>query len=134
MLWHSEGEKLALFCQVHSLEAPALLTHSHGLQVGVFAASGGQKFTNWLSLSGPVREDMAQYRVLAKNNITKWTQVVDREGDMVIREGQSFDGHFGWMFDLPEADVQIEAPGQGHSGLTLDIDAWADLKLWEALS
>lgn len=136
-LWASEGEKLGLFCQVHCADWPGdiadVITHSHGFQVLTFAAAYGWHFKNVLSLSGPVREDMKKYRQQARPNIERLTQVVDRDGDMTIREGQSFDGHFGWVLDLPEADKQIDAPGQGHSGLTLDIKAWDKLGLWKAL-
>jgi len=133
-LWASEGEKLALFCKVHNLVCPDVIPHSHAVQVLSMAAAGGQKFRNVLSLSGPVREDMKKYRQQARPNISRWTQVVDRDGDMTIREGQAFDGHFGWVLDLPEADAQLDAPGQGHSGLCMDIAAWESLGLWNTLS
>ena len=133
LLWLSEGEKLALWCKDKGLEAPDLLTHSHGLQVGVFAASLGQKFDHFLSISGPVREDMAKYRQLAKSNISRWIQVVDKEDDMTIRQGEAFDKHLGWAYDLPEADVNIESPGYGHSGLVLDNTDWEKLGIWKAL-
>jgi len=133
MLWCSEGEKLALWCIDRGLESPDLLTHSHGLQVGVFAASAGQSFDHFLSISGPIRSDMAKYRQLARPNIRKWTQVVDPDDDMTIREGQAFDHHLGWAYDLPEGDLTINTPGYGHSGLVLDPTDWGKLKLWEAL-
>jgi hypothetical protein len=133
MGWQDSGEKLDLGCQTKGLEAPTLLTHSHGLQVGVFAASVGQKFDHFLSISGPIRSDMSKYRQLARLNIGEWVQVVDPEDDGVIRTGQAFDGHFGWMYDLPEADTNIEVPGYGHSGLVLDPTDWGKLGLWKAL-
>src|SRR3990167_1880321 len=67
-LWQSEGEKLALFCQRLGLEAPDVISHSHGLQVVAFAASGvgglcmAQRFGTVPSLSGPVRRGMAWVR------------------------------------------------------------------------
>jgi hypothetical protein len=132
-LWASEGEKLALFCQVRGLTKPDAIPHSHGLQVLSMAAADGQLFGHVLSLAGPVRKDMQKYREQARPNIERWTQVVDRDGDLVIRQGEAFDGQLGWKLDLSEADLQIDAPGQGHSGLTLDIKAWDALGLWGAL-
>lgn len=134
-LWRSEGEKLALFCRVLGLEAPCVLSHSHGLQVVTFAARGSlaQRFGTVLSLSGPVREDMTMMRNQAKPNIARWIQVTDPVSDQTIREGEAFDGHVGWRYELPEADVNLSAPGQGHSGLLTDLAAWDTLGIWEAL-
>ncbi len=133
-LWRSEGEKLAYFCRLMGLERPILLTHSHGLAVGVFAAVAGQKFSTFLSLSGPVRADMAFWRSRARPNIDRWVQATDPTGDdRTILEGEAFDGHVGWNLELPEADVNLSAPHQGHSGLTTDPNAWGPLGLWAQL-
>ena len=133
MLWQSEGEKLLYLCRALQYEAPDVISHSHGLQVVSFAAASGQTFGTVLSLSGPVRKDVEPWRKLARPNIQKWIQVVDPEDDMTIREGLAFDGHFGWVYHLPEADQNIEVPGYGHSGLILDIAAWDRLGLWKAM-
>ena len=136
-LWQSEGEKLALFCQRLGLEAPDVISHSHGLQIVAFAASGvgglclAQTFGTVLSLSGPVRQDMAWVRDRAKSHIRRWVQVYDPVGDLTIREGEAFDGEVGWHYALPEADVNVEARGQGHSGLCTDVQAWGRLGLWQ---
>lgn len=135
-LWQSEGEKLALFCQRLGLEAPHVISHSHALQVVAFAASGvgglcmAQRFGTVLSLSGPVRQDMARIRGFARSHIRRLVQVYDPERDLTIREGEAFDGEVGWHYALPEADVNVEARGHGHSGLTQDIAAWGALDLW----
>src|SRR5205823_893376 len=92
-LWRSEGEKLHLFCRAASLEAPHAICHSHGLQLVAFAADGGQRFGTVISLSGPVREDMAWTRQRARGNIETWIHVVDPSGgDRRIGEGEAFDG------------------------------------------
>lgn len=141
-LWRSEGEKLALYCQRLGLEAPHVISHSHGLQVVAFAASGSgglvlaQQFGTVLSLSGPVREDMTLIRGWARSHIRRWIQVTDPTGeDTTILEGEAFDGHLGWVLALPEADQNIEAPGAGHSGLVAQFDdkEWEELGLWKAL-
>lgn len=136
-LWQSEGEKLALFCQRLGLEAPHVISHSHGLQIVAFAASGSggvmlaQRFRTVLSLSGPVREDMATIRGWARSHIGRWVQVTDPTGDdRTILEGEGFDGHVGWRLELPEADLNIDAPHQGHSGLTENLVPWDVLGLW----
>lgn len=135
-LWRSEGEKLWYYCRLLGFERPKLLTHSHGLQVGVFAAVAGQPFETFLSLSGPVRGDMGWWRQKARGNIKRWVQVTDPTGkDTTILEGEAFDGHLGWTLSLPEADENIEAPGLGHSGLLTAFDdkEWEELGLWQAL-
>ena len=137
-LWRSEGEKLALFCRAIGLERAHALVHSHALQVLSFAAAGTafvpfQRFDTVLSLAGPVREDMRMVRERARDHILRWVQVTDPDGDMRIREGQAFDGHLGWQYALPEADVNISAPGTGHSGLLDDLSKWDTLGLWRAL-
>lgn len=135
-LWRSEGEKLALYCKAIGVERPWVLSHSHGLQLVMFAAAGTtwlppQFFDTVLSLSGPVRQDMALTRSQARPNIRKLIQVTDPVSDQTIREGEAFDGHVGWQYHLPEADVNIDAPGHGHSGLTTDPNSWATLGIWD---
>ncbi len=139
-LWCCAGEKLALFSQRLGVEAPHVISHSHGLQVVSFAASGvgglclAQRFGTVLSLSGPVREDMTQIRQWARSHIQRWVQVTDPTGgDTTILEGEAFDGHVGWTLELPEADANLHAPHQGHSGLTTDINSWGPLGLWAQL-
>lgn len=137
-LWRSEGEKLALYCKVIGVERPNILSHSHGLQLVAFAAAGTtflppQPFATVLSLSGPVRHDMTLTRMQAAPNIAKWIQVTDPIDDTTIREGEGFDGHVGWNYHVPEAAVNIDAPGHGHSGLTTDLAAWESLGLWKEL-
>ncbi len=133
-LWRSAGEKLALFVRQLGLERPDVISHSHGLQVVSFAAAPLSEFGTVLSLSGPVRTDMALVREAARPHIARWIQVTDPTGaDRTILAGQAFDGHVGWSYDLPEADLNISAPGQGHSGLTTNLDAWDALNLWTAL-
>ncbi len=139
-LWQSEGEKLALFCQRLGLARPHAITHSHGWNVLACAASGcgnfvsAQDFETVLSLSGPVREDMALIRQLARVHIKRLVQVTDPTGgDTTILEGEAFDGHVGWTLELPEADANLHAPHQGHSGLTTDINSWGPLGLWAQL-
>ena len=136
-LWKSVGEKLTLFCQRLGLERPHVISHSHGLQGTMWSAAGTdfvapQLFDTVLSLSGPVRPDMQAVRERAVANITKLVQVTDPISDWTIREGELFGhalAHLGWNYKLPEAHVNIDAPGHGHSGLTLDISAWTDLGL-----
>src|SRR5213595_3603705 len=103
-LWRCAGEKLHLFCRLAELARPHVVCHSHGLQLVCFAADGGQDFDTVLSLSGPVREDMRWVRERARPHIRRWVQVVDPSGhDATIIEGETFDGEWGWHFDLPEA-------------------------------
>lgn len=140
-LWRSEGEKLALFCRQLGLARPHILSHSHGLQVVAFAASGSggltmaQCFGTVLSLSGPVRTDMRRIYGWARPHIERWIQAADRSGaDETIRAGEAFDGHIGWSYELPEADVNVEIPGQGHSGVLENLAAWETFALWDALA
>jgi len=139
-LWRSEGEKLGLFCRVLGIERPWVVCHSHGLQVVACAAAADiapQDFGTVLSLSGPVRADMDRIRAVARTAIAYWIQVTDpTDDDRLILEGEAFDGHVGWTHQLPEADLNLEAPGQGHSGLLTNLAAWESrtLNLWSALA
>lgn len=133
--WLDAGEKLRLYCQANGLECPSVICHSHGLQVVTYAAARGQRFSTVLSLSGPVRRDLQRARRAASGRITRWVQVTDPTGkDRTILEGEAFDGHVGWHLELPEATYNLSAPGQGHSGLTMDVGAWEPLGLWAALA
>ncbi len=133
-LWRSEGEKLSYFCKLLGLDSPDIVSHSHMIQNVWFAADAGQRFGTVLDLSGPVREDMAFVRSRARGNIGKLVHVTDPTGDdATILEGEAFDGHVGWNLELPEADVNLKAPHQGHSGLTTDPNAWGPLGLWAQL-
>jgi hypothetical protein len=138
-LWRSEAEKAALFCKTIGLERPHVISHSHAINLVAFAAAGTdftppQPFATVLSISGPIRQDMAFTRAQAKLNIQKWIQVTDPKDDHTIRQGEFLDGHIGWNYHLPEADVNIDAPGWGHSRLTVEIEpAWTDLGLWREL-
>jgi len=133
--WLDAGEKLRWYCQAQWLESPSVICHSHGLQVVTYAAARGQRFGTVLSLSGPVRRDLQRARRAARGNIGRWVQVTDPTGkDRTILEGEAFDGEVGWHLDLPEADLNLSAPGQGHSGLTVDVGAWEPLGLWQTLA
>lgn len=108
-----------------------LITHSHGLQVGVFACAFGLRVRTFLSLSGPIRGDMEEARVDARPNIERWVQTYDPSptSDPTIREGMLFDGSISTSLDLPEGDLSLPAPGFGHSGLTILQTPWTAMHL-----
>jgi hypothetical protein len=132
--WLDAGEKLHLYCQVNHLDSPHIISHSHGLQVVIFASAKGQRFGTVISISGPTRRDMDRAMRAGMGNVEKWVQVVDPVSDMTIREGQAADGRLGWSYDieLPGA-INIHTPGTGHSGMTLDVKAWNDHGLFALL-
>lgn len=129
LLWLDAGEKLALFCQVNGLERPHVLSHSHGLQVVIYAAVRGQRFATAVSVSGPVRDDLRRARWIARDRIRRWVQFYDPVNDRTIRAGEAFDGHPGFAGVLPEGE-SIDTSGSGHSGLVIEPGLRERYKLW----
>lgn len=131
--WCSAGEKLRMFCQLHGLERPHVVSHSHGLQVVAFAAASGQRFATALSISGPPRLDMAPVRAIARPNIGRWIQTFDPDpaSDPTIHEGMLFDGGVSLSLELPEGDLSLPVPEHGHSGLLERITTWTAMKLFD---
>ena len=135
--WEVAGYHLALYARLVGGGGPVnLLTHSHGLQVGafaaVYAADLGVRIEVFLSISGPIRRDMQRVRRAAMDNIGRWIQVADHENDKTIRQGEFLDGAVGWVYELPEPGTVNVRASYGHSGLfeERNFPAWEALSLW----
>lgn len=139
--WQEGGDELAGVLTQLQLSDRNLLTHSHGLQVAAFAVA--QTIINrWLSVAGPVRNDMADTYAKAMAGTAAFTQVAENGFDRTQWAGQWFAratvpavaGRF-----LPQARSFPDGPnvenirlkGIGHSGLLKDETKFP---LWHALT
>lgn len=93
------------------------ITHSHGLQVALWAAKYGLKIDRLLDIAGPVRKDMMPIAQEARPNIRRWMHVHSNASDYTQWLGEMFDGHFGIVRKHPLADENVEIKNVGHGGL-----------------
>lgn len=98
----------------------ALIAHSHGLQVALYACRYGLKVKSLISLGSPIRKDMQETAQLARPNIGHWTHVHSDSSDRMQWFGELFDGHWGIVRKSPLADVNESIPKVGHSELLRD--------------
>lgn len=106
-----------------------LFTHSHGLQVALYACAMGLKVDVLFDLAGPVRADMESIAKLARPNIRRWVHVYSDYTDKWQWLGELGDGHFGIVRQHPLADRNVKLPDAGHSGLLDDqrlFHFWTD--------
>lgn len=123
-VWASAGQNLFWYC-VPPLcpekripgEDLAIVTHSHGLQVALYAASLGLKIKALLDVCGPVRKDMRAVAERARPNISFWDHLYSDHTDRWQWIGELFDGQIGVVRKHPLADLNSEVPGAGHTGV-----------------
>lgn len=111
------------------VEQTAVIAHSHGLQVVLFACAKGLKIDTLISVGSPVREDMMPTARLARANIRWWLHIHSDVSDRMQWLGELFDGHFGIVRAHPLADVNESVPHVGHSDLLnnpSDFHYWID--------
>lgn len=104
-----------------------VVTHSHGLQVALYAARFGLKIDRLLDIAGPVRSDMMDVARLARPNIRRWRHVHSDSSDRWQWFGEFLDGHLGIVRRHPLADDNVGIPRVGHGGLLRDpkyYDLW----------
>ncbi len=109
-----------------------IVTHSHGLQVALWAAALGLKIDRLLDIAGPVRKDMMDTATAARPNIKHWMHFHSDASDKWQWLGEMFDGHFGIVRAHKLADINIGFPGVGHGNLLRDptlFHQWMDLGL-----
>lgn len=104
-----------------------VITHSHGLQVGAYAAAMGLKIDRFLDIAGPVRKDMTAIYEKARPNIRRWMHVHSDWTDYVQLAGELFAGNWP-VRKHPLADINVAVPGVGHSGLLYNDQ---DFPLWQ---
>lgn len=133
--WVIAGRALLAHCRAYAPGPVHLITHSHGLQVGIFACAFGLHVETFLSISGPIRADMAAPRAAARSNIRSWIQTFDPDpaGDPIIRAGELGAGGRPHALELPEGDLSLPMPGHGHSGLLTAMTAWSHCHLYDYL-
>lgn len=93
-----------------------IITHSHGLQVALYAAAEGLKIDTLIDVAGPVRRDMAYIARTARQNIRFWAHLVGGKRDLWQVAGALFDGHLGIVREHPLADTNTRVPGAWHGG------------------
>lgn len=108
-------------------EETVAITHSHGLQVALWAAKYGLKIDRLLDIAGPVRKDMMPVAQEARLNIRRWMHVHSDGSDRMQWLGELFDGKLGIVRKHPLADINVEVKKVGHGGLLRDPQ---DFPLW----
>ena len=132
MQWKIAGSALAWYCRALHLEAPAAITHSHGIQVLAYAASYGQRFSSVVDIEGPVRRDLFDVYAAAHKNLGGWLHTWNG-GDAIILAGEfPVAGEATALMPPPASNMEIPAH-YGHSGLFDDLDAWDTVGLWRRL-
>lgn len=133
-LWHAAG--LNLYSYVVPPLAPdrcippeelVVLTHSHGMQVALFAFAAGLR-GDLVSVSGPVRGDMKKVTEKARGNIGNWLHLHTSGWDFWQVAGAMFDGHIGVVRKQPLADKNDTMEG-GHTTILRDptcFGQWID--------
>jgi hypothetical protein len=118
--WQAGGDALRYYMLGTDFEQRNILTHSHGLQVALYAAASGQHIRRLISVTGPVRKDMEKITELARPHIDKWLHIHTDGSDWVQLLGAVFDGHIGIHREQPLADINDSVKGVGHSGLLIE--------------
>ncbi len=120
--WAAGGKALLYYLRNVPVKHRNLLTHSHGLQVALYAASYGIHLNSVIDIAGPVRKDMHDVAMRAKPHMPKWVHVMDEKSDKIAWAGQLFDGAwFGTRADVL-ADVNLKLPKISHSNLLRDAN------------
>jgi pimeloyl-ACP methyl ester carboxylesterase len=97
-----------------------ILAHSHGGQVAFYAAAAGLRIRSLVTVSTPVRRDMAPVIAAARPNIGTWLHVHSDRSDWQQLLGGLFDGRLGVFRSMPEANVNLKIPDVGHARLLHD--------------
>ena len=130
--WQASGESLYAYLvpvvNGHTHPNPpypyAMVAHSHGGEVALYAAAAGLKIPCLVTVGTPVRADMEPVINAAKPNIGYWMHVYSiarwpwqRGFDWMQRAGELLDGHVGWQQKIKQANLNVGLKGVGHSGL-----------------
>lgn len=91
-----------------------VLSHSHGLQVVLFAAAHGLKIKTFVDVAGPVRHDMMETARVARRNIRHWVHIHAGPKDYWQWLGELFDGKIGIVRQHELADVNLEIKDANH--------------------
>lgn len=125
--WQAGGAALAYFCRSLGRAHVDIIGHSHFLQVVAFAAAEHDlKIDTLISVSSPIRKDMAAEYAALRKNTRYWLHLHSDGSDKMQWLGELFDG--GWRSWIPGGDARIVrsapladrndfVPGVGHSDL-----------------
>lgn len=126
-VWHAAGINLYAYvvpprCPERrvSPDQTIIISHSHGLQVVLYAAAEGLKIDTFIDVSGPVRKDMLSTARLARPNIRRWIHIHSGGKDNMQWLGELFDGHLGVVRKHPLADHNIEVKAANHGDVLRD--------------
>jgi hypothetical protein len=127
--WSAGGAALAYFATPARTGTPAaVIAHSHGLQVVLYAcAYYGLTLDALVSVGSPVRSDMAGVAQKARPRIRRWLHLHSDNSDRWQWVGELFDGHLGIVREHPLADRNDAVPGVGHTGV---LEEPADFHYW----
>ena len=115
--WEAGGAALRYYLEDLPETDRNIISHSHGRQVVLYAASQGLKINKFLDISGPVREDMYLDNL---DNIKHMVHVYSNWDYMQIL-GSLFDRHVGLSVTCPISEKNIKlAHEYGHSGIVAD--------------
>ena len=95
-------------------EHTVIVSHSHGLQVVLYAASLGLQIDTLIDVAGPVRGDMMPVAEQARPHIRRWHHVHAGRRDKWQLGGQFLDGVLGFVREHPLAqNVAIKDANHG---------------------
>jgi hypothetical protein len=98
-----------------------VISHSHGLQVVLYACAYGLKIDTLIDIAGPVRADMRPILDAARPNIRQWLHVHSDGSDKMQWLGELGDGTLGIVRGVTLPGVVNHAlPKAGHSGVLRD--------------
>lgn len=124
-VWPAGGAALAYFQDECKCDAPNAIVHSHGLQVAAYAAAEhGMRFKTLISVSSPIRNDMAERYAALRKNTGYWLHIHSDASDEWQWRGELFDtlNPFKWRVHrtAPLADKNDFIPKVGHSDVLYD--------------
>jgi pimeloyl-ACP methyl ester carboxylesterase len=125
--WYAAGLALVWYCHLKAPGVPVtLIGHSHGGQVGQYAAAHGLMIEDFVTIATPVRRDVQKAFTVGQGraHISRWTHIHTDGQDYMQMLGSVFGGSAELQRDMPLADTNLLEPGQTHSGL-LNPVLWA---------
>lgn len=131
--WQAGGESCAGFLTDVPYERRNLIAHSHGGQVGIYAALD-REIRTLVTIGTPVRGDMQEVYEQARPHIGYHLHICDDTWDLWGTLGQLFDGDVTIHRTFPKSwavgpDLTITLPGIGHAKVLRDPQ---ELRKWTA--
>jgi pimeloyl-ACP methyl ester carboxylesterase len=117
--WYAAGMALLWYCHAKLPDQRVnIIAHSHGGQIALYAAAHGLLIDSLVTIATPVRRDVQRYAARpGRPNIERWTHLYSDTSDLWQWLGSWFDGSWRGRRSMPLADLNIQEPGVGHTGL-----------------